>query len=188
MSVDPQTCVHSWLANSGRGGDPEFRPAQIVAGDTPVMHVLCEHCGCRTWFSEAKWHALPRTNETRQERRRRLREAAVLTRRQQESHARVIEQRREEFKRTGATWWNGEPAQCRRVIVRVGTVERPTWWCAGLEGQERRAVEVSYGGQTFLLDDEDGSGWAKVTIGRGSPGYGHSSLPRDSEVLREISQ
>ncbi|HTG95730.1 MAG TPA: hypothetical protein VL866_24225 [Pyrinomonadaceae bacterium] len=83
------------------------------------------------------------------------------------------------------TYWNGEPANCRRVIVRVGTVEKPTWWCADMEGTERVAVEVNYGKQTFYLDDENGSAWGKVTGGMGGPEWGHKSLPDDSEVIRE---
>jgi hypothetical protein len=84
------------------------------------------------------------------------------------------------------TYWNGEPTPCRRVVVRVGTVEKPTWWCAGLEGTERRAVEVTYGKQVFYLDNENGSAWGKVTGGMGGPEWGHSSLPDDSEVIREL--
>jgi len=83
------------------------------------------------------------------------------------------------------TYWNGEPANCRRVVVRVGNVEKPTWWCAGMEGTERAAVEVNYYGQTFYLDDENGSAWGKVTGGMGGPEWGHKSLPDDSEVIRE---
>lgn len=120
------------------------------------------------------------------------------------------------------TYWNGEPATCRRVVVSVGTVPSPTWWSAGLEGSERHAVEVTYGGSVFFLDDDDlpegheelhrarlspehrakmdalrrfvgaqpapcrGDGWRKVTVGRGSPEYGHRSLPKDSIVLRPV--
>lgn len=83
------------------------------------------------------------------------------------------------------TYWNGEPACCTRVVVRVGTVEKPTWWCAGMDGTERKAVEVVYGGQTFYLDDENGSAWLKVTKGGGGPEWGHRSLPDDSEVIGE---
>lgn len=85
----------------------------------------------------------------------------------------------------GRTYWNGEPCTVRRVVARVGHSPRSTWWCAELEGQERAAVEVTYYDQRFLLDDEDGSGWHKVTIGRGSPEWGHSGLPDDSVVLRD---
>lgn len=75
------------------------------------------------------------------------------------------------------TYWNCRPAPARKVRVIVGKSERPTWWCAKLEGQEREAVEVYGDGEKFYLDNEDGSGWAKVTRGFGSPEYGHSELP-----------
>jgi hypothetical protein len=179
-------CEHEWIANSGRGGEPVFTRQQIVAGDTPVMHVACSKCNTRTWFTEAKWHALPRPGETRQESRRRQREAAVIARRHQEGHATEMRARQAEFERTGTTYWNGEPAECRQVIVRVGKSPVSTWWCADLEGKERRAVDVTSAGQVFYLDNEDGSAWAKVTVGRGSPGYGHRGFPNDSELVRVI--
>lgn len=76
------------------------------------------------------------------------------------------------------TYWNGEPTPARIVRVIVGPSPIKTWWCAELEGQEREAVEVAYpGSPPFYLDNENGSGWAKVTQGRGSPAWGHSSLP-----------
>lgn len=74
-------------------------------------------------------------------------------------------------------WWNGEPAEVRRVRVIVGDAMAPTWWCAELVGTERAAVEVRYGAQLFYLDDEDGSGWAKVTEGHGSPRLHHRNVP-----------
>lgn len=91
--------------------------------------------------------------------------------------------------RRGGVWepaiaprWNGERCRALKVRVVVGKPDRPTWWFAGLEGTERRAVRVDYGGQTFYLDNEDGSGWAKVTVGRGAPQWGHKSLNIEREV------
>ena len=82
------------------------------------------------------------------------------------------------------TYWNGEPARARKVTVIVGEPMRPTWWCAHLVDTERSAVEVRYGTQPrFFLDNEDGSGWHKVTIGRGSPRWGSRSLPDTSTVV-----
>lgn len=77
------------------------------------------------------------------------------------------------------TFWNGEPCTAEQCTVIVTPSPVPTWWCFNLAGTERKAVEVRYDGTTFYLDDEDGSGWAKVTEGRGSPGYGDRSLPDD---------
>ena len=79
------------------------------------------------------------------------------------------------------TFWNYEPTPARKVRVIVGPSPVKTWWCADLAGQEREAVEVSYAGQPpFYLDNADGSGWRKVTTGRGGPDWGHSSLPVSS--------
>lgn len=87
------------------------------------------------------------------------------------------------------TFWNYEPASCRKVRVIVGPAPKSTWWCAGLEGTEREAVEVTIDGERFYLDNEAfegdglvrghraGTGWDKVTKGRGGPDWGHSSLP-----------
>jgi len=83
------------------------------------------------------------------------------------------------------TYWNGEPAECRKVRVRMGPAE-PTWWCAGMEGQIREAVRVDYRGDVFYIDNEGipksdghinpGDGWLKVTLGMGAPGYRHASI------------
>jgi hypothetical protein len=81
------------------------------------------------------------------------------------------------------TYWNGEPTPARKVRVRVGESPVRTWWCAPLAGSERKAVEVRYGDRVFYLDNEDGSGWRKVTTGHGSPNVGHSGLPDTSEVV-----
>lgn len=180
-------CQHLWITNSGQGGDPVFRPVAIVAGETPVMHVSCDRCGARTWFTRAQWAAIPREGENRGARRRRMREAEKIARRERQARARLMEKRRQEHARTGAVYWNGEPCEARRVVVQVGKAERETHWHHGLEGQERRAVEVTYHGQVFFLDDEDGSGWEKVTVGLGSPGWGHAQLPDGSVVVREVS-
>lgn len=79
------------------------------------------------------------------------------------------------------TFWNGEPCVAERCEVIVGKSLRPTWWCAGLEGTRRKAVEIIYGGDKFYIDDESGHGWYKVTEGRGSPRVASASLP-DSSV------
>lgn len=81
------------------------------------------------------------------------------------------------------TFWNGEPCTARKVEVTVGKSPRSTWWCADLEGKKRQAVEVEYNGSKFYLDNEDGSGWHKVTVGRGSPAFYHASIPVDGAIL-----
>lgn len=75
------------------------------------------------------------------------------------------------------TYWNGEPCEARIVNVVVGNTgrfERP--WFLPYVGKVREAVEVKYGNQLFYLDNEYEQGWKKVTEGRGSPNWPHSSL------------
>jgi len=49
-------CQHDWVSNSGKSGEPRFKPGLFK--DEPVMHVLCSKCGDRTWFTEDQWEAL----------------------------------------------------------------------------------------------------------------------------------
>ncbi len=74
------------------------------------------------------------------------------------------------------TQWNGEPCAARRITAIVANNDAfPMYWARPFVGMRRKAVEVEYGGDTFYLDDEDASGWNKVTHG-GSPWLTHSSL------------
>jgi hypothetical protein len=80
--------------------------------------------------------------------------------------------------------WNGEPCQARRVTAVVAdSIFFPLYWAREFVGTRRKAVEVTYGGRTFYLDDEDGSGWAKVTAG-GSPAHSHRGLNVDPDSIR----
>lgn len=47
-------CNHIWIANSGKGGEPQFKKNSQI-GSIPTMHVKCSDCGCRTWLSQAAW-------------------------------------------------------------------------------------------------------------------------------------
>jgi hypothetical protein len=74
------------------------------------------------------------------------------------------------------TYWNGQRVVARRLKGTVG--ESPSgWWCSKLKGQIRQVVEVTYYDMVFYIDNQDGSGWIKVTEGRGMPDYPHKSLP-----------
>jgi hypothetical protein len=75
------------------------------------------------------------------------------------------------------TFWNGEPAECRRVRVVVGPPPIDGWWSAPLTGQVRDAVEVTAEDGTFYIDDQDGTGWAHVTVRQGDPLDPRPTLP-----------
>ncbi|WP_047892565.1 hypothetical protein [Micromonospora sp. RV43] len=83
-----------------------------------------------------------------------------------------------------ATYWNGELTEAVRVHVVVADAPQfARYWARDLVGAERDAVRVTYYGQVFYLDDEDGSGWTKVTTGYGSPRCPHRELAVEREVL-----
>lgn len=74
------------------------------------------------------------------------------------------------------TAWNGEPCIATRVTAIVAdTGFFPGYWAREYVGTRRKAVCVQYAGRTFYIDDEDGSGWHKVTHG-GGPGSSHKDL------------
>lgn len=52
-------CKHKWIANSGSGGEPEFRPNRQMSPE-PLMHVTCEKCNARTWMTAAQWEEAER--------------------------------------------------------------------------------------------------------------------------------
>lgn len=84
--------------------------------------------------------------------------------------------------------WNGEPCQARRITAIVADDSRfPQYWARHLVGTRRNAVEVTYTGQTFYIDDEDGSGWNKVTHG-GSPHWGHSNLTIEPDSIQPCTE
>jgi hypothetical protein len=47
--------THSWIANSGRGGEPAYKPGPNGPRAPHVMHVRCDGCGARTWLTRAEW-------------------------------------------------------------------------------------------------------------------------------------
>lgn len=79
------------------------------------------------------------------------------------------------------TYWNGEildPPALKIYGTVVDDESFPDLWYRGegLIGKRIKAVAVLYGGNEFHLYDEDGSGWAKVTEGRGSPRVGSKGV------------
>ena len=84
------------------------------------------------------------------------------------------------------TYWQGESCKAKRVTaVLADSKEFPLFWgrSENLVGQRVDAVEVIYATEKFYLYDGDGSGWAKVTNGFGSPSWGHKSMtPVDGTV------
>lgn len=82
------------------------------------------------------------------------------------------------------TYWNDIPTLAYQGTgVVADTPEYPHYWArseggSGIIGQRIPVVRVVFEGvnssRPTYLDNRDGSGWEKVTVGRGNPNYGHS--------------
>jgi hypothetical protein len=81
------------------------------------------------------------------------------------------------------TYWNdGDECEARRVRIIVGRSGWPGWWAEHLIGEQRDAVEITYRGDTFYIDDEDGRGWRKVTELKGDAMAPHGDLAAERVV------
>ncbi len=85
-------------------------------------------------------------------------------------------------------FWNGLPAEITPITYEIGphNIDTALWWSKRLEGTRRQGLKIEQGEQSFIIDNEHGDGYYKVTIGKGSPTHGHKSVHNPIEV-REIS-
>jgi hypothetical protein len=80
------------------------------------------------------------------------------------------------------TYWNGLPTIARRgTAVVADAPEFSLYWAYSLVGQRIPVVlvvldGVNAGGGIAYLDNRDGSGWIKVTKGRGSSRVSHGEV------------
>ncbi|MDB0602147.1 hypothetical protein PL373_13510 [Tenacibaculum maritimum] len=74
-------------------------------------------------------------------------------------------------------YWNGENATFRGVTYEV-TESKDTelHWQNTHVGKREQAIEITYNDHTWLIDNEHGDGFYKVTYGQGSPRCGHKSI------------
>jgi hypothetical protein len=83
-------------------------------------------------------------------------------------------------------YWNGDKsANFIGVIYKVDKAPTPTWWQNRVVGTERQGLMITYANQTWLIDNECGDGYYKLTEGLGSWRCGHKSLA-DYTIVREI--
>lgn len=87
------------------------------------------------------------------------------------------------------TYWNGEPAVCRRCIVTIADdLSFPKYWAReeGRIGEKIEAVEVTVPNavEPFYISNIDLEGWIKVTEGKGGWWYSHKSVcPSDVQEI-----
>ena len=89
-----------------------------------------------------------------------------------------------------ATYWNGLPTIATRgTAVVFDSRTFPEYWARPYVGQRVPVVRVNLdgvnagGGVTYLYDG-DGSGWRKVTVGHGSPRFGHRGIEVEDASFR----
>lgn len=64
------------------------------------------------------------------------------------------------------TRWNGEPCSIQHITVLLSEEqEQKTFWFSVFAGTERRVLKITQGGQSFIIDNEDGQGIDKVING-----------------------
>lgn len=75
-------------------------------------------------------------------------------------------------------YWNGEPkAIFTACIVRLLSDDKhPLWWQNAFPGKEIQGIEVRFSTEIWIISNDDGTGYHKVTKGLGSPQCGHKSL------------
>ena len=84
-------------------------------------------------------------------------------------------------------FWNGERATFKGVTYEVTKPEVSTWWQSRFIGQRRQGIEVTYEESTWIIDNQHGDGFFKVTRGMGSPRCPHKSIhnPINVEYLND---
>jgi hypothetical protein len=73
-------------------------------------------------------------------------------------------------------YWNGEPATFIGVTYEVTKSEGELHWQNLHVGSRRQGIQITYQGETWIIDNENGDGYYKVTKGYGSPRCGHKSI------------
>lgn len=84
-------------------------------------------------------------------------------------------------------YWNGEPAQFKVVLYQVLKPKVATWWTNSHVGEIRQAIQITYGNQTWIIDNQHGDGYYKVTTGQGSPTCSHKSIS-DYEIIEDVPE
>ena len=80
------------------------------------------------------------------------------------------------------TYWNGLPTLAiRGTAVVADAPEFSEYWAKHIIGQRIPVIRVvlegvNFGGGVTYLDNREGTGWFKVTKGKGMPQYSHADV------------
>lgn len=97
------------------------------------------------------------------------------------------------FKNQG--FWNGELAFFTACNIKLlYDEENIGWWQNARVGEIIQCIEITYGNQTWVINNDDGHGYFKVTKAMGDPWCPHKSIGKyefieyipESEMIVEI--
>lgn len=81
-------------------------------------------------------------------------------------------------------FWNGEPtATFVGVTYEVVQSDGKMHWQNSHIGNRRQGIQITQGSETWIIDNEHGDGYYKVTKGQGSPRCGHKSIFNPANVV-----
>lgn len=83
-------------------------------------------------------------------------------------------------------YWNGEPtAQFEGITYEVTKIEsKPLHWQNPLAGTRRQGLIITQGNETWIIDNEHGDGYHKLTEGHGMWTSGHASVTNPINIER----
>jgi hypothetical protein len=92
-------------------------------------------------------------------------------------------------------YWNNEEVSISGVNYLVTQSGTPLHWQNLHVGSTRQGIKIQYCGTSFVIDNENGDGYRKITKGRGSLQYSHKSVDNpnilseisDNEIIKEIN-
>lgn len=80
--------------------------------------------------------------------------------------------------------WNGKPCRARTVLIELADCPQyQNYWARAIVGQECNAVEVTVGDHVFYMDNQDGTGYAKITAGCGMWIFPHREV-RPARIIQ----
>lgn len=82
-------------------------------------------------------------------------------------------------------YWNGQPtAQFEGITYEVTHVEKtPLHWQNSVVGTRRQGIQIHYEDHKWVIDNEHGEGYYKLTEGKGMWTSGHKTVENPMSVI-----
>jgi hypothetical protein len=80
-------------------------------------------------------------------------------------------------------FWNGEPAKIEGITYEVSQAVLKNHWQNVHVGKRRQGLRITQGGETWIIDNEHGDGYYKVTKGMGMWRSGHKDVTNPQRIV-----